>query len=65
MIDIGFIAGPEADRAGSGAARRVVGLPAERPTGAALRQCPKCGSAGLIRQEGCDSCVNCGYSKCG
>ncbi|BBK34280.1 ribonucleoside-diphosphate reductase class II [Stella humosa] len=64
MIDIGFIAGPDAGEAGH-APRRVVGLPAERPTGAALRQCPKCGSAGLVRQEGCDSCLDCGYSKCG
>lgn len=30
-----------------------------------LRQCPKCGQPGLIRQEGCDNCLNCGYSKCG
>nr|MBC8268769.1 ribonucleoside-diphosphate reductase, adenosylcobalamin-dependent [Rhodospirillaceae bacterium] len=30
-----------------------------------LRQCPKCGQPGLIRQEGCDSCINCDYSKCG
>ncbi len=30
-----------------------------------LRQCPKCGQPGLIRQEGCDACLNCGYSKCG
>ncbi len=29
-----------------------------------LRQCPKCGQPGLIRQEGCDSCLNCGYSRC-
>ncbi|MCW2242732.1 LAGLIDADG family homing endonuclease [Azospirillum canadense] len=28
------------------------------------RQCPKCGQPGLIRQEGCDTCLNCGYSKC-
>jgi len=28
------------------------------------RQCPKCGSASLTRQEGCDLCTNCGYSKC-
>ncbi len=63
MIDIGFIAGPE-ERAGT-EHRRVVGLPAERPAGTALRQCPKCGTAGLVRQEGCDSCGNCGYSKCG
>lgn len=32
---------------------------------AGLPQCPKCGQPGLIRQEGCDSCLNCGYSKCG
>jgi len=30
-----------------------------------LRQCPKCGQPGLIRQEGCDTCLNCDYSKCG
>ncbi len=30
-----------------------------------LRQCPKCGQPGLIKQEGCDSCLDCGYSKCG
>ncbi len=27
--------------------------------------CPKCSSPGLIRIEGCDTCVNCGYSRCG
>jgi ribonucleoside-diphosphate reductase alpha chain len=31
----------------------------------ALRQCPKCGQAALIRQEDCDICTSCGYSKCG
>ncbi len=30
-----------------------------------LRQCPKCGQAGLVKQEGCDKCLDCGYSKCG
>ncbi len=29
------------------------------------RQCPKCGMSGLIHQEGCDQCLDCGYSKCG
>ncbi len=29
------------------------------------RQCPKCGQASLIKQEGCDSCQSCAYSKCG
>lgn len=27
--------------------------------------CPKCGAAGLVRKEGCDTCFECGYSKCG
>jgi ribonucleoside-diphosphate reductase alpha chain len=30
-----------------------------------LRQCPKCGQPSLVRQEGCDSCISCDYSKCG
>jgi ribonucleoside-diphosphate reductase alpha chain len=36
---------------------------AASPTGYA-RQCPKCGSPSLIRQEGCDTCTSCDYSKC-
>ena len=28
------------------------------------RQCPRCGQPSLIRQEGCDVCLACGYSKC-
>jgi ribonucleoside-diphosphate reductase alpha chain len=28
------------------------------------RACPKCGAAALIRAEGCDKCLECGYSKC-
>lgn len=27
--------------------------------------CPSCGSASLINIEGCKTCSNCGYSKCG
>ncbi len=30
-----------------------------------MRFCPKCSQPGLIRQEGCDTCLECGYSKCG
>jgi ribonucleoside-diphosphate reductase alpha chain len=29
-----------------------------------LRACPKCGTYSLIRQEDCDTCTSCGYSKC-
>src|SRR3546814_1352652 len=27
-------------------------------TAPALRQCPKCGEAGMIKQEGCDLCLS-------
>ncbi len=27
--------------------------------------CPRCGVTGLVRKEGCDTCFECGYSKCG
>jgi ribonucleoside-diphosphate reductase alpha chain len=33
--------------------------------GQPLRQCPKCGQPSLKKQEGCDSCISCDYSKCG
>ena len=29
-----------------------------------LGQCPKCGEAALVQQEGCDLCTACSYSKC-
>lgn len=29
------------------------------------RTCSKCGSNNLVYQEGCLTCMNCGYSKCG
>ena len=34
-------------------------------SGSGFRQCPKCAQASLIRQEGCDTCTSCAYSKCG
>ncbi|MBM3547303.1 MAG: adenosylcobalamin-dependent ribonucleoside-diphosphate reductase [Alphaproteobacteria bacterium] len=62
MVDIGFLQpnGPEIDIA---AERKVVGLPS--PTGTRPRQCMKCGQPSMIRQEGCDLCTSCGYSRCG
>ena len=42
---------------------------AEAPTpvaaGAARTCCPRCGTPGLVRKEGCDTCFDCGYPKCG
>ncbi len=58
MIDIGFLPKPSG-RMEPAALRQVVGMPEFR-----LRQCPKCGEAGLIRQDNCDVCTSCGYSKC-
>jgi ribonucleoside-diphosphate reductase alpha chain len=73
MIDIGFLplAGG-ASSAGEGQAEaRIAGEPPQpaSPRGPApgqgrFRQCPKCGASTLIRQEDCDTCASCGYSKC-
>jgi len=59
MIEIGFLPAPEerGDGLRESILRQAVG-------GERLRQCPKCGTAGLSRQEGCDACIACGYSKC-
>ncbi len=63
MIDIGFLSAIEAEREAVAASQagddRPTPIPAALP-----QQCPKCGAAGLVRQEGCDLCLDCGYSKC-
>jgi ribonucleoside-diphosphate reductase alpha chain len=60
LIEIGFIVRPVAASGPPAAARPVGTEPAERP-----RQCPRCGEAGLVVQEGCAYCPGCGYSRCG
>lgn len=37
----------------------------ERAFGNAGLICPQCAAAGMIREEGCNKCLSCGYSKCG
>jgi ribonucleoside-diphosphate reductase alpha chain len=64
MIDIGFLPPPGKAGEEEGRAAKVVNLPEGGPRGLPVRQCPKCGGAALIRQEGCDLCTSCGYSKC-
>ncbi len=63
LIAIGFMAGqddkPEADE------RKVAALAAGAAEGAPARHCPRCGSPSFVKLEGCDSCLSCGYSKCG
>ena len=71
MIDIGFLPDPQKERQELErmAARKVANLSDGQGNGDAggrrLPHCPKCGSPSLIRQEGCDLCTSCGYSKCG
>ncbi|MGZ8998002.1 MAG: TSCPD domain-containing protein, partial [Allosphingosinicella sp.] len=31
----------------------------------ALPACPQCGAFALIKVEGCNNCLDCGFSKCG
>ncbi|MCC7168479.1 MAG: adenosylcobalamin-dependent ribonucleoside-diphosphate reductase [Rhodospirillales bacterium] len=71
MVIIGFLPGGTGDTAPViEAERKVVNLAQANPGGGGggalgLRQCPKCGQPALLRQEGCDTCTACGYSKCG
>jgi ribonucleoside-diphosphate reductase alpha chain len=47
---------------------RLAGEPhaiAKAAEGAPARHCPRCGSPSFVKLEGCDSCLACGYSKCG
>jgi ribonucleoside-diphosphate reductase alpha chain len=62
MIDIGFRHPPSAKATHETTPDRgaaPVGTAAPPP-----RQCPRCGAAAVIAQEGCDLCTTCGYSRC-
>jgi ribonucleoside-diphosphate reductase alpha chain len=67
MVINGFLPNPMGDTGPMlEAERKVVNLAQPNPGAAmGLRQCPKCGQPALLRQEGCDTCTSCGYSKCG
>ena len=67
MIDIGFMTDPRREQRELVAQleRKVVNLNSQDATDARLPRCPKCSQPALIRQEGCDLCTSCGYSKCG
>ncbi|MBV9550756.1 MAG: adenosylcobalamin-dependent ribonucleoside-diphosphate reductase [Alphaproteobacteria bacterium] len=60
MLETGFMSRRIEPLSGShpGAAHVI---PAE---GTRTRFCPRCGDASFVVQEGCDSCLSCGYSKC-
>ncbi len=60
MIDIGFISKNQ-DKPLSEALKMAAGDDTSPRQGS----CPRCGDRALIRQEGCDTCTACGYSRCG
>jgi len=69
LIDIGFLPAPheQAQAQAIVEAKAVMGAGEGGAGGGghvAMRGCPKCGTYGLIRQENCDVCTSCGYSKC-
>jgi ribonucleoside-diphosphate reductase alpha chain len=59
LIDTGFMT-PRAPVAAGDV--QAVAVHAE---GAPAHYCPRCGQPGLVKMEGCDTCVSCGYSRCG
>jgi len=70
MIDIGFLPRPGEAETAQAALAAEGGGGASASNEAKTRrivphQCPKCGEAAMIRQEGCDLCTSCGHSKCG
>ncbi|MEK9755227.1 MAG: ribonucleoside-diphosphate reductase, adenosylcobalamin-dependent, partial [Rhodospirillaceae bacterium] len=74
LVEIGFLASPEQIAEPDAAEAKIVALGGGREVetdeaggraASPFRQCPKCAQASLIRQESCDTCTSCGYSKCG
>jgi ribonucleoside-diphosphate reductase alpha chain len=61
LIDIGFIT----DQDSPVQEQEQIMIVGEGAPVPGMRTCPKCAAPSLIKQEGCDTCISCGYSKCG
>jgi ribonucleoside-diphosphate reductase alpha chain len=59
MVEIGFLGMRSVQAPAASFAEKV---PRE---GVPAHFCPRCGEASFVKLEGCDSCLSCGYSKCG
>lgn len=64
MIDTGFLSAIDSGRRQERSRDNVVNLKEAATRDPRLRACPKCGINALLRQENCDNCTSCGYSKC-
>jgi ribonucleoside-diphosphate reductase alpha chain len=72
LVEIGFLSTADAPLLADPVEQRLkAAVGAREPadgsadTSARMGQCPNCGAAALTHQEGCDICLNCGYSRCG
>ena len=70
LIEIGFLSPADAPMLTNESEQRVrLAAGARESSGGTapttMGQCPNCGAASLTHQEGCDVCLNCGYSRCG
>ncbi|PPR79050.1 MAG: Vitamin B12-dependent ribonucleoside-diphosphate reductase [Alphaproteobacteria bacterium MarineAlpha3_Bin5] len=72
MVDIGFLQNAE-NKIGVSSEKNKVSIsntahntPGNKVRSALgpFRQCPRCGDCTLSREEGCDTCRSCGFSKC-
>jgi ribonucleoside-diphosphate reductase alpha chain len=64
MIAIGFMSDPKVEREIELVHGKVAAMNGGGAGNGMLRQCPKCAQPALLRQEGCDICTACTYSKC-
>ena len=68
MISTGFLKGAGGNSMDDEVEAKVVNLDVddgEAPNSGPFRICPRCSQPSIMRQEGCDTCTSCGYSKCG
>ena len=60
MIEIGFLLDKGAVSENFKGGKNILNFDNQRE-----KSCSRCGSVGILHQEGCDVCTACGYSKCG
>ena len=61
LIEIGFMSPRSSPLVGE----EIRAVAAAAEGGVPARYCPRCSSASFVRLEDCDTCLSCGYSKCG